>query len=102
MFAVVCLGFATAVNQAFIVGVFLLFGAHTAMISGAERAFIAEIAPPEMKGTVLGLKSTIAGVLLLPSNILAGVLWDGFGAGAPFFFAAGVSLAAVMVLVVFI
>jgi len=39
VFSIVSLGFALAINQLFFVGMFLLLGAHTAMISGAERAF---------------------------------------------------------------
>jgi MFS family permease len=102
VFSVAYLGFAFAANQPFLVGMFLLFGAHTAMISGAERAFVAEIAPSELKGTLLGLKSTVAGIALLPANILAGVLWDTFNAAVPFAFGAAVSLLAALILIVFL
>jgi len=102
VFSAVYLGFAFAVNQPFLIGMFLLFGAHTAMISGAERAFVAEIAPSELRGTVLGLKSTIAGIALLPANILAGVLWDTFNAAVPFAFGAVVSLIAALILILFL
>ena len=99
VFAVVYVGFALAASLPFILGMFILFGAHTAMISGAERAFVVEIAPPDMKGTVLGLKSSVAGLALLPANILAGVLWDAFGAGVPFMFGAAAALVAAAVLI---
>ena len=100
--AAVYLGFAFAANQPLIIGMFLLFSAYTAIISGTERAFVAEIAPPELKGTVLGLKSTIAGIALLPANILAGVLWDTVSPAAPFAFGAVLSLAAAVVLLKFL
>ena len=102
VFSVVYLGFAVAISQPFLVGMFLLFGVHTAMISGAERAFLAEIAPPKLKGTVLGLKSTVAGIALLPANIFAGVLWDTFNATVPFAFGATVSLIAALILIFFL
>jgi len=102
VFSAVYLGFAFAVNQPFLIGMFLLFGAHTAMISGAERAFVTEIAPSELRGTVLGLKSTIAGITLLPANILAGVLWDTFNAAVPFAFGSAMSLLAALILIVFL
>jgi len=102
VFSAAYLGFAFAVNQPFLIGMFLLFGVHTAMISGAERAFVAEIAPPELKGTMLGLKSTVAGIALLPANILAGVLWDTFNAAAPFAFGAAASLIAALILIIFL
>ena len=102
MFSAVYLGFAFAASQPFLIGMFLLFGAHTAMISGAERAFVAEIAPSELKGTMLGLKSAVAGVALLPANVLAGVLWDAFSAAAPFAFGFAVSLIAALILILFL
>ena len=100
-FSSVYLGFAIATSHTLIIGMFLLFGAYTAMISGAERAFISEVAPSELRGTMLGLKSTIAGIALLPANILAGVLWDVFGAWVPFAFGALVSLVATLILLAF-
>ena len=102
VFSVVYLGFAFTVNQPFLIGMFLLFGVHTAMISGAERAFVATLAPLELRGTLLGLKSTIAGVALLPANALAGVLWDSFGVAVPFAFSSAVSLIAALILVLFL
>ena len=101
-FSIVYLGFAVASSRYLLIAMFLLFGAHTAMISGAERAFVSEIAPSESKGTMLGLKSTIAGVALLPANLLAGVLWDAFSAGVPFIFGAAVSFGAALILLVFL
>ena len=41
--------------------IFILYGIFTAMTAGVERALIAEIAPGRLKGTMLGLHSTIAG-----------------------------------------
>ena len=43
-----------------------------------ERAFISEISPSELKGTMLGMHSTIVGVALLPASMIAGVLWNMF------------------------
>jgi len=80
---------------------FVVYGAYTAMIAGVERAFVAEISPPELKGTMLGLQSTVAGIALLPASVIAGFLWDNFGAAVPFVFGAALSLAAALILVVF-
>ena len=59
------------------IGIFVLYGIYTAMVAGVERAFIAEIAPPDLKGTMLGLHSTVVGIALLPASVIAGLLWDG-------------------------
>lgn len=101
VFAVVYLGFAFAFNQPFMIVLFILYGAYTAMIAGVERAFVAEIAPPSLKGTMLGFQSTCAGVALLPASVIAGVLWSAFGAAVPFVFGACLSLAAACILLFF-
>ncbi len=62
------------------------------MTAGVERAFIAEIAPSNLKGTMLGLHSTLVGIALLPASIIAGLLWDGIGVFAPFVFGGILSL----------
>jgi Major Facilitator Superfamily. len=98
VFTLVYLGMAFAFNKIFMISIFILYGAYTAMITGVERAFIAEISPKELKGTMLGLQSTIVGVALLPASMIAGVLWNSFGARVPFIFGAIMSLGAAGVL----
>ena len=71
------------------------------MITGVERAFVAEIAPQDLKGTMLGLHSTVAGIALLPASVIAGLLWNIFGDVVPFVFGAGMSLIATVLLFVF-
>ena len=100
-FSLCYLGFAFAFNRFFMVSVFVLYGIYTAMITGVERAFVAEVSPHELRGTMLGLHSTVAGIALLPASIIAGVLWNAFGDKAPFLFGAGLSLAAALILLLF-
>ena len=100
-FSLCYLGFAFASTQWMMVVIFVIYGAYTAMIAGVERAFVAEISPPELKGTMLGLHSTVAGIALLPASIIAGFLWNVFGAAAPFVFGAGLSLIAASILILF-
>ena len=101
VFAAVYFGFAFAFNQSFMYILFIMYGAYTAMITGVERAFVAEIAPTELKGTMLGLQATIAGIALLPASVITGLLWNAFGAVAPFLYGATLSLAAALILALF-
>ncbi|MHC1786450.1 MAG: MFS transporter [Christensenellales bacterium] len=101
VFSAVYFGFAFGTSQGVIFAVFVLYGLYTAMIAGVERAFIAEISPSELKGTMLGLHSTVVGIALLPASVLAGLLWSGLGAAAPFLFGSGMSLAAALILLFF-
>jgi len=97
-FALCYFGFAFARSQGLMIAIFVLYGAYTAMITGVERAFVAEIAPPALKGTMLGLQATVAGAALLPASVIAGALYDAVGPKAPFIFGAALSLAAAVIL----
>ena len=101
IFSTVYLAFAFASSQATIIFAFILYGFYTAMITGVERAYIAEISPRDLKGTMLGLHSTIVGAALLPASLIAGLLWDGFGAPTTFIFGSGMSLLAALTLLLF-
>lgn len=86
IYGLVYLGFASLSSKPVIVLLFIAYGAYTAFISGAERAFIAENSPSGLKGTVLGLYGMLQGIGLLLSSTIAGVLWDSLGSGTPFLF----------------
>jgi len=101
IFAFCYFGFAFAGSKPAMIGIFALYGVYTAMITGVERAFVAEIAPGELKGTMLGLHSTVAGIALLPASIIAGILWTSFGSAVPFIFGACLSLLAAVLLIIF-
>ena len=98
VFAMVYTGFAFAFNKGFVIALFVLYGVYTAMIAGVERAFIAEISPKELKGTMLGLHSTVVGIALLPASAIAGVLWTTSGVEVPFILGASMSLLAAGIL----
>lgn len=101
IFAVVYFGFAFAFSKAVLIGAFVLYGVYTSMVAGVERALIAEIAPADLKGTMLGLHSTLVGIALLPASVIAGFLWGQFGASAPFCFGALMSILAALLLCFF-
>lgn len=101
VFSLVYLGFAVSASKTFLPVLFLLYGAYTAMIAGVERAFIAEVSPKDMKGTMLGLHSTVVGMMLFPASAIAGILWNIFGAAAPFVFGAVLSFIAAGILILF-
>lgn len=98
IFSLVYFGFAFCGSKPLMVLIFVVYGVFTAMTAGVERAFIAEIAPAELKGTMLGLHSTLAGIALLPASVIAGALWDGVGASAPFVYGGALSLLSAVIL----
>lgn len=86
IYGLVYLGFAFLTAKPAILVLFVAYGAYTAFLSGAERAFIAENAPSGFKGTVLGIYGMLQGVGLLLSSIIAGFLWDKVNSDVPFLF----------------
>ena len=90
--------FGFAKSKTVILIAFIIYGLYTALVTGAEKALISEIAPKHLKGTMLGLHSTLVGVALLPASIIAGVLWDSIGSFAPFVFGAILSMMASLTL----
>jgi MFS family permease len=102
IFSIVYGLFAFANTMPLIVGAFVLYGFFTALTAGVERAFIAEIAPSELKGTMLGLHSTIVGIALLPASVIAGILWTTINQAAPFAFGSALSLCAAVILIAFL
>lgn len=98
MFSIVYLLFGFATSKISMLIAFILYGIYTAMVTGVERALIAEIAPKELKGTMLGLHGTIVGIALLPASMIAGLLWENVNASAPFVFGAVLSLMSAVIL----
>ncbi|MGI6205090.1 MAG: MFS transporter [Anaerovoracaceae bacterium] len=93
-FSIVYAGFAFCTSKPAMAVIFILYGLFTAMTAGVERAFVAEIAPPELKGTMLGLQAALAGIALLPASLIAGQLWDHISPAAPFVYGAVLSMTA--------
>lgn len=73
---------------------FGLYGIYSGITEGVEKAFIADIAPPHLRATMIGLHATLTGIGLFPASLLAGLLWNRFGAPAPFFFGSAMGLLA--------
>lgn len=63
---------------------FALMGVFAALTEGVEKALVADLAPPALRGSALGLHSTVVGLGLLPASVAAGWLWEGVGPAAPF------------------
>jgi MFS family permease len=69
-----------------------LWGLHMGLSQGLFAALVADAAPPARRGTAFGLFNLVSGLVLLFASLLAGLLWDHFG--APSVFYAGASFAA--------
>lgn len=70
-----------------------LWGLHMAMTQGLLATMVADTAPADLRGTAFGFFNLVSGVALLVASVLAGLLWDRWG--APVTFIGGAVLAAV-------
>lgn len=100
IYGLVYFGFAMLAGKVSTVLLFIAYGAYTAFISGAERAFISENAPEGFKGTVLGIYGMLQGIGLLLSSIIAGILWDTINSDAPFLFGGILGVASALAIAV--
>jgi MFS family permease len=81
---------------------FLVYGACAALIEGAERAFVADLAPAEQRGRAFGAFHFVSGIAALPGAIVFGKLWESVGAGLAFGVGAALAAVAAGLLVVWV
>jgi MFS family permease len=77
-----------------IMSVFILYGVNLGALDPVQKAFVSELATPELKASGLGIYQMVIGLASLPASILAGLLWDAYGSWAPFTFSAVMTIAA--------
>ena len=107
LYALVYLGFALADTAVHVTVLYLVYGCYHGLVAGAAKAMVADLVPPEQRGTAYGGYAAAIGLATLPASLLAGVLWEGlfawegFGPAAPFVFGAAMAaVAAVLLLLV--
>ena len=91
LFALTSLGLIFASHIQGIVLSFVLYGIFYAMIDGAQRAFVVDLAPKHLKATALGTFHAAIGLVALPGGYIAGALWDRISPEATFMY--GLTLA---------
>lgn len=65
-----------------------LWGLHLGITQGVLTALITDVVPSDLRGTAFGAFHLISGLTILVGSLIAGWLWDSFGAPAPFALAA--------------
>ncbi len=66
-----------------------LWGIHLGLTQGLFAAMIADTTPAERRGTAFGVFNFVCGIAMLLASVIAGMLWDRYGAGATFLTGAG-------------
>ena len=105
IYAGVYLGFALVDSPTQVALLYVVYGVYHGLVAGAGKALVADLVPEELRGTAYGTYAAVIGLVSLPASVLAGVLWEGFGAwsgfgaAAPFWLGAVTALVAAVLLV---
>jgi MFS family permease len=103
-YATIYFGFAVARTGWQIWMLYALYGVYYGLAYGTAKAMVADLVPPELRGTAYGTYNAILGLLDFPASFIAGLLWQGvgswqgFGPSAPFLFGAFLALAAAVLM----
>ncbi len=83
----------------FILGA-MLFGLHQGVVETSQRAIVPSLVPGEYKGTAYGVYNTAIGIVTLPTNLAAGIIFGALGSAAAFGYGAAFAVAASVAMVV--
>ncbi len=62
-----------------------LWGVHMGMTQGLLATMVADTAPADLRGTAYGCFNLACGLAMLIASVVAGLLWDQFGAATTFY-----------------
>jgi len=62
-----------------------LWGVHMGITQGLLACMVADTTPDDLRGTAYGFFNLMSGLAMLVASVLAGLLWDQFGASFTFY-----------------
>lgn len=77
----------------------VLWGLHMGLTQGLLTTMVAASAPAPLRGTAFGFFSFVCGIAMLVASVLAGLLWDRFGAAMTFYAGAAICTTALLLIV---
>lgn len=90
LYALCYVGFAT-LDPSHFAWLFVGYGVYLGMTQGVVRAYVADLAPPELRATALGIFQVGRGFGVLAASAGAGFLFDWYGRAAPFLTCAAIA-----------
>lgn len=101
MFGVTCLGFAIAFSPIHAIILFIAYGIFFAIVDTLQRAIVPDIIKVEHRGTAFGALHMTIGITAFISSLLAGTLWQIYGAFVPFILGAIISIISAILLSIY-
>lgn len=88
-------------SLAYSIGIFILFAVSTATMTTLKKACAADMLPLEIRGFGYGILQAAEGFAALIGNFLIGFLWTYYSAVLSFSYATGMSMCAMILLIIF-
>ncbi len=90
-------GFAFLNGAAWTWLLFAFYGLYY-LTEGVLKAFVADMVPPELRGSAYGIYNFTVSITVLPASLMMGLLWSTVGPRVAFLAGAGLALAASLIL----
>ena len=97
-YAAVYAAFAVIDSASWLIAVFLAYGAYFGLTEGVEKAWIADLAPANARGTAFGYYNATLGIGALLASLVFGVIWTRVSPDAAFFTGAALATVATLLL----
>jgi MFS family permease len=98
VYAAVYLAFGMVEHRWALVTVFMIYGLYFGLTEPVEKAWVADLVPPDRRGTAFGWYHAAVGLAALPASLLFGLIWDRWGEFAAFATGAALAAAAALLL----
>jgi MFS family permease len=98
LYAVVYGGFALSETRPLLLFWFFVYGVHFALVEGSEKALVADLTPPHLRGASFGWYNAVLGIGALGASLGFGALWEAFGPRVAFLSGATLAIIATVVL----
>jgi MFS family permease len=93
-YALIYLGFALVTQKEGIIALFLAYGIFYGLCEPSEKAYVADLAPKNLRGTAFGYYNLVMAVGALPASLIFGWVGQQWGYPTAFMVGAAFSLAA--------
>jgi MFS family permease len=75
LYAIVYGAFGAFETAGIVIAAFLTYGLYFGLTEGVEKAWVADLTPPEVRGTAFGLYNAVLGLGSLAASLLFGAIW---------------------------
>lgn len=96
------IGYGLATAEWHIWLLFAFYGLFYGLTEGVEKAYLADMSDPALRGAAFGWYNFAVGSGALPASLLFGLIWQRFGGVAPFLFGAALSAVSALFLLLLV